>query len=199
LRPPLRAAAPVFLPPPPAPPRVLDFDELFREPRAAPEPRARLLFAPPITPLLAPTRRLLGLPRPLRFAALDLVERDGFAEAPRRAVDDFLPRVAFPAPEDLEPAERFAPADLDPPAIDEEDFDLLLPKPAARFAAPAAREMARFASTTFFGLVAALPARAPITPPTTAPTGPPTLPTTAPAAAPACAFEIAGMFSFPLE
>lgn len=143
------------------------------------------------------------------FELVDFLEPEAlWPDDLRRAA--LLPCDDFFAPEDL--AARLLPDDdrldlaedaFDPPP----DFRLLLlplddfppPNPTARVAAPATWLAARFASATFCGFFAALPASAPITPPTTAPIGPAMLPTTAPAAAPAWVFEIGGTLRFSEE
>ena len=176
-----------------------DRDELLRldERLTAFLPREELLFFAPRELLvldflaeLAPPRRELP---PLDFFAPERLPREDLP-----AVDDFLPPLDEREVDIFLPPLFFDAEDLrlDPALFFE---DLPDPNPVARFAAPAACETARFALSTFRGLVAAFPASAPMTPPTTAPIGPATLPTTAPAAAPACVFEIAGMSSFPEE
>ncbi|MDQ3313120.1 MAG: hypothetical protein M3505_00545 [Verrucomicrobiota bacterium] len=198
--------------------RLLDFDP--REPLLFPPLRDAPLLDPP---LFAPAREppRLDLPRPERLLELlDFFEpealtpkrwllrppEDFFApeDLPLRDDDDFPPPDGFFALDDFELLPRFADEDrlvLDDllPELLPLLEDLPEPKPVARFAAPAAWVTARFALSTFSGLVDAFPASAPMTPPTTAPTGPATLPTTAPAAAPASVFEIVGMFSVPEE
>jgi len=191
--------------------READFEDDFRLADLLLDFRP-LLFLPP-DDFAPPERPLLFLPRDLALADFPPPNLPPLLLLTRaRLRADLLP-VAFrpadfpppllPPREDLLLAD-FRLADFPPP----EDLPLLFllrelllfllldnlrERPVARPAAPAACDTARFADSTFLGLVAAFPASAPITPPTTAPTGPATLPTTAPAAAPASAFEIVGI------